>query len=171
MSHPLLLSHLPCTTSTSSSSFTLLSTTTPEHSLQSGPHDLLQEHLVLHQLLQEHRSKSNAIKNHSGVKTSRGAETCAKQSPQKMRHLRPRMESISPDFHRSGEEGQDSKILDVHWTWIRRFERRQAVSRFEVQPLGHSDHLQARMAFNEQDSLHTVRSLGDLVHMPEYRVA
>ena len=53
MSHPLLLSHLPRTTSTSSSSFTLPSTTTPEHALQSGQHDLLQEHPVHHQPLQE----------------------------------------------------------------------------------------------------------------------
>ena len=52
MSHPLLLSHLPCTTSTSSSSFTLPATTTPEHSLQSGQHDLLQEYSVHHQPLQ-----------------------------------------------------------------------------------------------------------------------
>ena len=33
MSRPLLLSHLPCTTSTSASSFTLPSSTTPEHAL------------------------------------------------------------------------------------------------------------------------------------------
>ena len=45
MSHP-WLPHLPFTTSTSSSSFTLPSTTTPEHALQSGQHDLLQEHSV-----------------------------------------------------------------------------------------------------------------------------
>ena len=44
MSHPLLLSHLPFTTSSSSSSFTLPFTTTPEHAL----HDLLQEHPVHH---------------------------------------------------------------------------------------------------------------------------
>ena len=49
----LLLSHLPFTTSTSSSSFTLPSTTTPEHALQSGQHDLLQEHQVHHQPLQD----------------------------------------------------------------------------------------------------------------------
>ena len=48
MSHPLLLSHLPFTTSTSSSSFTLPSTTTPEHAPQLGQHDLLQEHPVHH---------------------------------------------------------------------------------------------------------------------------
>ena len=52
MSHPLLLTHLPHTTITSSSSFTLPSTTTPEHALQSGQHDLLQEHPVHHQPLQ-----------------------------------------------------------------------------------------------------------------------
>ena len=55
MSHPLLLSHLPFTTSTSSSSFILPSTTTPEHALQRGQHDLLQEHPVHHQLLQDLR--------------------------------------------------------------------------------------------------------------------
>ena len=42
------------TTSTSSSSFTLLSTTTPEHALQSRQHDLIQEYPVHHQPLQEH---------------------------------------------------------------------------------------------------------------------
>ena len=49
MSHPLLLSHLLCTTSTSSSSFTLPSTTTPEHAPRSGQHDLLKEHPVHHE--------------------------------------------------------------------------------------------------------------------------
>ena len=53
MSHLLLLSHVPFTTSTSSSSFTLLSTTTPERALQSGTHDPLQEHPVHHQPLQD----------------------------------------------------------------------------------------------------------------------
>ena len=48
VSHPLLLSHLPFTTSTSSSSFTLPSSTTPEHAPQLGQHDLLQEHPVHH---------------------------------------------------------------------------------------------------------------------------
>ena len=51
MSHPLLLSHMPFTTSTSSSSFTLPSTTTQEHAAQSGQHDLLQEHPVHHEHL------------------------------------------------------------------------------------------------------------------------
>ena len=37
--------------------------------------------------------------------------------------------------------------------------------------MGHGNHLQARMAFNEQDSLHTVRCIRDMVHMPESRVA
>ena len=37
----LCCSHLPCATSTSSSSFTLPSTTTPEHALQSGQQDSL----------------------------------------------------------------------------------------------------------------------------------
>ena len=55
MTHPCwLLLRLPCITSTSSSSFTLASTTTPEHAQQSGQHDLLQEHPVHHhQPLQE----------------------------------------------------------------------------------------------------------------------
>ena len=46
MSHPLLLSDLPFTTSTSSSSFTLPSTTTPEQAAQSGQHDQLREDSV-----------------------------------------------------------------------------------------------------------------------------
>ena len=54
MSHLLLLlCHLPCTTSTSSSSFTLPSTTTPEHAQQSGQHDPHQEYSAHHQPLQE----------------------------------------------------------------------------------------------------------------------
>ena len=48
MSHPLLFSHLPFTTSTSSSSFTLPSTTTPEHAAQPVQHDQLREHPVHH---------------------------------------------------------------------------------------------------------------------------
>ena len=54
MTHPCwLLPRLSFTTSTSSSSFTLASTTTPEHAQQSGQYDLLQEHPVHHQPLQE----------------------------------------------------------------------------------------------------------------------
>ena len=52
MSHPSLLSHLPFTTSTSSSSFTLPSTTKQEHAAKSGQHDHLQEHPVPHEHLQ-----------------------------------------------------------------------------------------------------------------------
>ena len=52
MSHPLLLSHMPYTTSTSSSSFTLPSTTTQEHAAQPAQHDQLQEHPRHHELLQ-----------------------------------------------------------------------------------------------------------------------
>ena len=52
MSHPLLFSHLPFTTSTSFSSFTLPSTTTQEHALQSGQHDPLQEQPAHHKHLQ-----------------------------------------------------------------------------------------------------------------------
>ena len=61
MSHPLLLSHLPFTTSTSSSSFTLPSTTTPEQAAQSGQHDLLQEYPVHHQPLQEHPGRKASL--------------------------------------------------------------------------------------------------------------
>ena len=53
MSHPCWLTHLPFTTSTSFSSFTLRSTTTQEHAAQSGHHDLLKEHQVHHQPLQD----------------------------------------------------------------------------------------------------------------------
>ena len=54
MSHPCwLLPHLHFTTSTSSPSFTLLSSTTPEHAAQSEQHDLLQPHPVHHQPLHE----------------------------------------------------------------------------------------------------------------------
>ena len=35
----------------------------------------------------------------------------------------------------------------------------------EGQPLGHSDHLPARLAFDEQDSLHAIRPVRNLVHM------
>ena len=49
---------------------------------------------------------------------------------------------------RGGEVGQDPNFSDVHRTWIRWFKRRQAVP---------GDHLRARMAFDEQDSLHTTR--------------
>ena len=88
MSHPLLLSHLPCSTSTSSSSFTLPSTTTPVHALQSGQHDLLQEHPLHHQprimrISRISQSTSSAMKNHSGVKTCRVTETRARQLPRK----------------------------------------------------------------------------------------
>ena len=31
-------------------------------------------------------------------------------------------------LHRGGEDGHDSRISDVHWTWIRRLECRQVVS-------------------------------------------
>ena len=37
-------------------------------------------------------------------------------------------------------KGKTRNFSDVHWTWIGRFECRQAVSGFEVQPLGHCDH-------------------------------
>ena len=44
-------------------------------------------------------------------------------------------------LRRGGQEGQDSNFSDVHRTWIRWFKRRQAVHRFEIQPLGHSKYL------------------------------
>ena len=43
------------------------------------------------------------------------------------------------------ENGQDSKFSDVHRTWIRWFKRRQAFHWFEIQPLGYSNYLQARI--------------------------
>ena len=43
-------------------------------------------------------------------------------------------------LRRSRAKGKDSKFSDVHWTWIGRLECR-------------CDHFQARMAFDEQDSL------------------
>ena len=52
MSYHLLFSHLPFTTSTSSSSFTLPSTTTQEHAAQPVQHDQLREHPVHHAHLQ-----------------------------------------------------------------------------------------------------------------------
>ena len=51
MSYPLLLSHLPFTSTTSSPSFTLLSTTTKEHAAQSVQYGHLQEHPVHHEHL------------------------------------------------------------------------------------------------------------------------
>ena len=51
MSHPSLFSHMPFTTSTSSSSFTLLSTT-QEHAAQSVQQEQLREHPVHHEHLQ-----------------------------------------------------------------------------------------------------------------------
>ena len=52
MSHPCWLPHLPFTTSTSSSSFTLPSTTTQEHVAQSLQQEQLREHPVHHAHLQ-----------------------------------------------------------------------------------------------------------------------
>ena len=92
MSHPLLLSHLPSTTSTSTSSFTLPSTTTPEHALQSENTIFSKNAQCIINLSQNARSKSIAFKNHSGVKPCRVAETCAKHFPQVMspKSLRPK---------------------------------------------------------------------------------
>ena len=61
MSHPLLLSHVPFTTSTSSFSFTLPSTTKPEHALLSGQHDLLKEHPVHHEPHQDQERHQESL--------------------------------------------------------------------------------------------------------------
>ena len=61
MSHPLLFSHLPRTTSTSSSSFTLLPTTTPEHALQSGQHDLLHHQPLQASQVEKHRYQEEPL--------------------------------------------------------------------------------------------------------------
>ena len=74
----LSLIHPPFPKSTLSSSSTLLSTTRPAHALHSGQHGHLQEH----QYIINFQSTSSAIKNHSGVRTCRVAETRAQQLPQ-----------------------------------------------------------------------------------------
>ena len=84
MSHPLLLSHLPRTTSTSSSSFNLPSTTTQEHAAQSGQHDHLQEHPVHPSTSPCSPSRQAAPSRHSGEKTCRVAETRARRLQQVM---------------------------------------------------------------------------------------
>ena len=78
MSHLVLLSHLPRTTSTSSSSFTLPSTTTHYY------RDNSKNTQYIINLSKTSHSTSGAIKNHSGVKTCRVAELRAKRSPQFM---------------------------------------------------------------------------------------
>ena len=79
MSHPWLFSHAPSSMSTSSSSPTYL-TTQREHSVHPA-------HLPAH--------SSGAVKNHSGVKTCRLAETRARQLPMVIipKSLRPSQES------------------------------------------------------------------------------
>ena len=37
-------------------------------------------------------------------------------------------DDIELALHRSGAKGQDSKFLDVPWTWMRQLECRQGVS-------------------------------------------
>ena len=59
MSQPLLLSHLPRTTSTYL--FSLLSTSAPEQAEQSGQHDKLQDHPVHHQLLQKTHGRQASL--------------------------------------------------------------------------------------------------------------
>ena len=82
MSHPMLLSHLPFTTSTSSSSFTLPSSTIQEYAARSAQQEQLREHPVHHGHLQ---APSVDKLRHSGVKTCRVAETRARQLPQKQK--------------------------------------------------------------------------------------
>ena len=60
---------MPFTKSTSSSSFTLPCTTTPEHALQPEQHDLLQEHSVHHEpllALPVDKQRFSRIKDHPG---------------------------------------------------------------------------------------------------------
>ena len=86
MSHPCWsLPHLPCTTSTSSSSFTLLFLPRHKntHYVQSGQHDLLHEHPVHHAHLQA-LPVDKLRHQESLVKTCRVAETRARQLPQVM---------------------------------------------------------------------------------------
>ena len=67
VSHPWLI-HLPFTTSTSSSSFTLPSMT-QEHAAQSVQHEQLREHASTSRYISKlPQSTSCAIKNHSGMK-------------------------------------------------------------------------------------------------------
>ena len=84
MSHPLLLSHLPFTTSTSSSSLTLPSTTTQEHARQSDNTIYSKNTQYIINLSKTSQSTSGAINNHSGVKTAEWRKTRAKHSPQVM---------------------------------------------------------------------------------------
>ena len=57
------------------------------------------------------------------------------------------------------EHGQDSKLSDVHRLGQHGFNRRRVVLWFEIQPLGHSNYLQARKAFVEHHSLHANMTL------------
>ena len=79
MSHP----WLPFTTSTSSSSFTLHSTT-QEHAAQSVQQDKSENTQYITHISKLLQSTSCTIKNHSGLKTCRVAETRARQLPQVM---------------------------------------------------------------------------------------
>ena len=101
MSHPFLFSHLPRTTSTSSSSFTLPSTTTPEHALQWGQHDLLQEHPVHHQPLQE-----RPIEKH------RYQEPLLRENQQSGGNLRTTFTTISVELLGESGESQPTDATD-----------------------------------------------------------
>ena len=59
-------------------------------------------------------------------------------------------------FTEAEQKGKTRFFLDVHWIWIRR-------SKFN--PWDSTITFQARMAFDEQDSLHAVRSIRNLVHV------
>ena len=106
MSHPLLLPHLPFTTSTPSSSLTLPSTTTQEHAAQPLQHGQIQEHQSIMHISMLSQSTSSAIKNHSGVKTCRVVETRARQLTQVMSPMSLRL-------------SQGSKIfLEIYNNWL-----------------------------------------------------
>ena len=81
MSHPLLLSHMPCTTSTFSSSFKLPSTTTPEHTIgttRSTP----RTHSASSTSPRTTSRKATPSRTTLSVKNSRVAETRATHTPQ-----------------------------------------------------------------------------------------
>ena len=81
MSHPLLLSHMPCTTSTFSSSFKLPSTTTPEHTIgttRSTP----RTHSASSTSPRTTSRKATPSRTTLSVKISRVAETRATHTPQ-----------------------------------------------------------------------------------------
>ena len=159
MSHPLLFSYLPFTTSNSPSSFTLPSTTTHEHEAQRVQHEQLREHPVHHAHLQAPQSTSCAIKNHSGVKTCRVAETRARQlqqvnEPKELATV-SRIEDYSGDPYqlyyvqenrRTRSPSSDHQRSGIIWrdrdSWLTGFEKSE------------TSYFQSRMHFN--DSLENI---------------